>query len=108
MGLRISITGALLGLGSIATLGCGSDAEVYCDNVCACTGCSASQRQKCSDDAEVLELKAEQNDCLPEHDTLAACLVDNFDCVSDTVVLPPECAGETVELLECQGTENDG
>lgn len=98
--------GAFLAVSGL--IGCGSGGEAYCDSACECTGCSESQRQKCSDDLEHAELEAEQHDCLAEYNALVDCGNDNFECANDVVVPPAECTGEAVEYLECAGTSTDG
>jgi hypothetical protein len=100
------IRAVLLGFG-VFTAGCGSTAESLCDRVCECTGCNDDKRKECSDFAEDAELDAEQADCLAEYDELVSCYDSSFECVNN-VPTYEGCAGETVNLFECQGLSTDG
>jgi hypothetical protein len=106
MGRRSVVTGLVLGFGLVMQ-GCGSRAESICDRACECTGCNETQRQDCTDFAEHAELDAEQSDCLAEYDEVLACYDDSFECVGNLPTYDG-CAGETVNLLECEGGQPDG
>lgn len=97
---------ALLGV-AFVTGGCGSRAEALCDQACECTGCNETQRKECSNFAEDAELDAEQADCLAEYDELLACYDQSFECVGNLVTYDG-CAGEAVNLLECEAGQTDG
>lgn len=87
--------------------GCGSTAESLCDRACECTGCNEDERKACSDFAEDAQLDAEQADCLGEYDDLLGCYDANFECVNN-VPMYEGCAGEAINLLECEGLSADG
>ncbi|MBL8742303.1 MAG: hypothetical protein JNK04_14440 [Myxococcales bacterium] len=90
-----------------ALAGCGSTAESICDRACECTGCNADQRADCTNLAEDAELDAEQTGCLGEYDDLLACYDSSFECVNN-VPTYEGCAGELVNLIECEGGQPDG
>ncbi len=87
--------------------GCGSTAESICDRACECTGCNADQRTECTNLAEKAELDADQKGCLGEYDDLLACYDSNLECVNN-IPTYDGCAGELVNLTECEGGQPDG
>ncbi|MFO0552912.1 MAG: hypothetical protein U0271_31280 [Polyangiaceae bacterium] len=85
----------------VAATGCGPSASSLCDQICDCQGCSDSQYDDCIDSYDDAERDAEQADCLPEFDDLAACGIEDGECKND-IYTTDSCAGELVDLVTCE------
>lgn len=88
------LTGALL-----TAQGCGTSLASYCDKICACTGCSQSQKDDCVTQAEEMRKSADDKGCASDFDAAIGCL-SKAQCIDDALSLAG-CESELEAFDKC-------
>jgi hypothetical protein len=63
-----------------ALTGCAYTGADYCDDFCACEGCSDVEYDDCVDDADDLERGVDEEGCGEFYDDYLYCVDDEFAC----------------------------
>ena len=85
---------------SSGSFGGGTTLEELCDRICACEGCSDTERTECIDELEDDERRAEVEGCDTEFDDLVTCADAELACVGDDVELDG-CTPQQDALTSC-------
>ncbi len=87
---------------SFVLAACGTGADSFCDQVCACTGCSEAEKADCVDNFEDGQKVADEAGCSDQFDAAVSCAADELEC-SDSQASVDGCTAEGEELGECAG-----
>ena len=80
--------------------GCGPSIGAYCDRVCDCTGCSATQQDDCVDTTDDVRRKADKKGCRSQFDDLLSCGLEELEC-KDGHAHIDGCESEQEAFLKC-------
>lgn len=84
--------------------GCGGavSASGYCEKVCECVGCSASQREECTDAIDDAREVAADEGCSGLFEAYFSCVDKETTCTNDQIDADG-CESEAEALVECAG-----
>ena len=100
MNFRFFASSSLVISSSLILGACGTSAVSFCDQVCACTGCSDSEKADCVDSFEDSEKVAGEAGCDGEFDALVECSADELEC-NDSTVTVDGCDAEAEAVVDC-------
>ncbi len=99
IGRAVLFVFASVGLVALAQ-GCGASAGSYCNQVCDCQGCSATEMDECVDAVDDAKKVANEEGCSSEFSELFACLNSETTCDNDKAVAKG-CDEQSVALAAC-------
>ncbi len=98
--VRAVLLAALFGSTWASAQGCGPSTGGYCNKVCDCQGCNATEKDECVDTIDDAKKTAEKDGCGSEFSELFACLNSELTCENDKIVADG-CDAEATELSKC-------